>query len=475
MHLSRLARAASCSLAVVFLFALILTTGCQTHRHYRAYLLEPTSTIGNKYRPAVNNVIKIPKNTRVTLRVDDIKLGWVHDELDGANPLKRAYEGLGGKDLWLVVDGVSLDNTDPLGLREKRFSASSNIKADQESYSFLTLDSSEQIVFDQIIESSYFLQFRIYRVDYLTFKKKLYQTTHKSLARLTFDAFEMAAKQTANLVAEEIFDYLRQSASEPLFVEKVLLASGATIVFHGNLELQMAEAVEGATTFNIPYALYDMGASQKDEDFRRRPDGPSDYKTTVDKIQRLEIKLPQRTGRPLAQDDIASSFILFSIKPPSLQEQIQTIYQFDSASDSDSQIESLQSKMDARKAYAEDDFEKALNLDPENVMYLTDFVAAKAEAMEWDAITKQLGKRQGDYLSLTTLAYAIVAYEQTKHPREAEELTRELLNRVTRTVGTLSFQLESQELLQILNKYVNSMTTDRVKQQIQSILTILKK
>jgi len=257
-------------------------SGCATHNHGRAYLMRATS--GDKIAPSIDgseepfrdqfkteiyNAISIPPDTDFQVKIDELHLGFLHDNLSRMQAGKgdrRHHEGLGGKEVWVLVTAHSLDPNDPLGLNEKRFAKAFSVKVDQESFSFMPHDDLESIVFDGRSSQSYRLTFRVYEVDGFQLRKILAQTAGKGIVRELYDAASGVVASTTNVLFKEFVDSAKQRLEEPLTFERLMLTLGASIEFMATVDINRDGHMEKWPDRPVRYALWDKN---KDGDIAR--------------------------------------------------------------------------------------------------------------------------------------------------------------------------------------------------------------
>ena len=306
---------------------LCLCEGCQSHRHYRAYLFKETDANLNMYTIQPGNEIPLPKDTYLKVDIRDVKMGIVH--YAGSGPFRdkwHAWEGDGGQDLWLVVDVTNLDNEDPLALNTRRSVHISNVKVDRESFAFVLLDDEEATVLDEKLTSSVAVEFTLYVVNGYKFKRMLAKLSQdKSISGWFWDSTEFFVQQLNNLLTKEIVAALTDAQEhEPLLVERLLLSADGAIVFQGRVEFLVRDC---ETKQASNYALNDL--DKQTEDIGRAKDNEaSDTGTSKDSykdntwgklLQRASsrqgehVTFPSR-GSKLTNTQLAMSYITFAVK-----------------------------------------------------------------------------------------------------------------------------------------------------------------
>lgn len=442
-------------ISIIGLIIIACVSGCQTRRHSRAYLLIPDKQ-PDQYKVAPNNVVAVPRNARVRLVISDIKLNWIHEELDPRASFKERYLGLGGKDVWLITEAVSVDNTDPLGLKEQRMTVASSIKSDQESFSFLSLDASEAAVFDQIMKSSYHIKFTIYRVDYVNFKKRVYQASNKSIARLTFDAAEAAAKQTASLAAEEVFNFIGNKAKEPLFFERILLNSGAVVLFQGSFELQMADVTKGLDT---QYALYDFDTSQN-----QSPNALSNkdtYVKTFLDIHNAKVKLPAYGADSLKKIDLEHSYVRFKLERPTPEEQLETM---GVKGDSKELLKAFSKNLEEQG-----NLSGAITLDPENASAANKILADLFDLGDYKSIEATASKLDAKNLSAKSLLILTISLSSMNMNEEANNRLLLFQKAYSKDKSKLT-EDEKEWMKKLLNDYSNIITDQELMKALEKTI-----
>lgn len=264
------------------LIAGLLATSCASHNHGRAYLMRAKS--GDKIPPSIDgseepfrdqfktelyNAVSIPPDTDFQVRIDELHLGFLHNNLSKMQPGKNdrhRHEGLGGKEIWVLATAYSLDPNDPLGLNEKRFAKAFSVKVDQESFSFLPHDDLESIIFDGRSSQSYRLTIRVYEVDGFQLRKVFAQTTGKGIARELYDAASGVIASTTNVLFKEFVESAKQRLEEPLTFERLMLTLGASIEFMATVDINRDGHMEKWPDRPVRYALWDKN---KDGDFSR--------------------------------------------------------------------------------------------------------------------------------------------------------------------------------------------------------------
>ncbi len=275
------------SLLFISLFAALLT-GCKvTHRHNHAYLLytpailkdkhlETTATNGiPEYKVSLESAVEVPKNSYFDVDIDAIRLGFLHTRTaipqignQEAFPYLKIYEkkptdGLGGKQIWIIADSVSLNKLDPLGQREKHIVSATTVKLDQESFGFVPLDSNERLLLRELADTSYRVRIRVYLVRDFQLKQTLTKYTSKSIAKLTQEGISLLIDETKSLFLNGfgLVEALQDTLQEPLFAERILLEAGAQQQFESSFDVL---ALDHPTRTNALYALYDVSRSDVD-------------------------------------------------------------------------------------------------------------------------------------------------------------------------------------------------------------------
>lgn len=248
-----------CALAVVLVVS--LCSGCATHQHYRSYLMKAVSSepsTPDMFRTELSNAIQIPAEIDFQVRLEELHLGFLHRDMVAkreTEPRKYYYEGLGGKEIWVLVTAYSLNPSDPLGLDEKRFARASNVKLDQESFAFVPLSDVESVVFSGNSKESYHLTFTVYEVNGFKYKKLLAQAAGKGMVRGALDAAKGLLESTSNAFVSELVAKGEDAMKEPLAIERLLIGSGGTKEFVASVDLN--RDARAAQQWPMRYAFLD--------------------------------------------------------------------------------------------------------------------------------------------------------------------------------------------------------------------------
>lgn len=287
------------SLKLCLATCLILAfSGCGSSYHYRAYLLKEDGTNTDPKSPSasfnnqVGNDIPIEKGLRVTVSIPEVRVGFTHRKMETYSgwgwdskrgPYANEYtseDGLGGRDYWLLTEIVGLDHNDPLGLRQTTILKATYVKRDQQSYGFLPLEESEQIILDTICNTSYQVTVKLYSVHGLDAKKLLYAAGNTTIAGTAWAALKGTVIATGNFLAKELFDSIEgKFTKDPHTVERLLLQANAELEFSGTLQLVLHMKPQNNKR---EYLLYDIVKSHLDRD--------SDGKLDVDAKATLSAK-----------------------------------------------------------------------------------------------------------------------------------------------------------------------------------------
>lgn len=285
---TRIARATAAAVVICLGTGLLTSCGPYT-RHYRSYLYEQkqegTTKENNQKSDSFvvsgSNSIPVQKGHRATVRLKEIRIGFVHREMDtrsgiGYQPKIGFYwkqftpeEGLGGKELWLLGIAVPKDPTDPLGLKSQQLVYASSIKLDQESFTFLPIDETEKTLLDVIANTSYDIDFRIYSVHGVELKRRLLLAAKSNIGAWAWESFSMFWTGTIKF-GEELFAGLKEKAKEPLFFEQILLKAHAELEFKGTISLVAVN--DSNLEDGREFVLYDIVKSEYDRDLNGKLD-----------------------------------------------------------------------------------------------------------------------------------------------------------------------------------------------------------
>lgn len=263
---------------ILFLSLVLILGGCATNKYYNPKLVMGkdsttdvfVSNLGN------NNAIAVPENKKVKININEIRVGYLHR--NAARGLfwdkgpriaeTKYYDVLGGRDLWLIADIVPREKGSLLRQKGKRIYSFTSIKGNQESFSFFPLSSKEQLIFDEEFgpndTSSYEVKLKLYSVHGVDYKTLLLQAADSSIGKLLLDSAVGFVTATGNFLAKEVLDYFKkQTESDPLFIEEVLLKASADLEFSGSFILQTGES----SLTEQKYALYDVVKSELDSNY----------------------------------------------------------------------------------------------------------------------------------------------------------------------------------------------------------------
>lgn len=272
---------ATSTILFITCLSVVLSSCSGSPMHYRSYLYEPHPESPEKFIISPSNAITILEKNRLTVELDEVHLGFIHREMarhsswgydEGRGFFTSEYQqkdGLGGRELWMIADIVSVDPGDPLGLKRERSVYASSIKLDQESFAFVPLNNKEKVILDTIANKGYRIDFRVYSVHGVELKRLLLLSAKSSLGMLAWDALKAYASTTWSFLGEGIFAAIEDKAKEPLFFEQILLKASAEVEMQGAFDLVPLEGVpESKTT----YVLYDIVKSEIDRDLDGKVD-----------------------------------------------------------------------------------------------------------------------------------------------------------------------------------------------------------
>ncbi len=308
--------------STAFLLFLVLAaaflSGCVAPYHYRAYLLESADD-GKEYTPKLNNAISIKPNQRIQLTIPQVRVGFTHREMNkfsgwGWDKKRGPYafefdqfEGLGGRDYWILSEIVSLDHNDPLGLRQSQVFKASYVKQDQQSYGFLPLEKSEQIILDTISKTSSQVTIKIYSVHGMDAKRMLYELGSSNIASTAWNAGVGFLQATGNFLAKDILDAFKgKIKKDPQYIERLLLQANAELEFNGRFQLVLDDSAPDETR---EYLLYDIAKSHLDRDANQILD--DDARARVIKlIEDNKIALADAKGTPYSRETLPDDALL---------------------------------------------------------------------------------------------------------------------------------------------------------------------
>lgn len=269
---------------------LIGLSACSTPKFYRAQLLENKNPQDEQYTVLMANSAEMPKDKKFQVVLREVKAGFLHDELSQNLKGKKTVnertrqalitQQLGGKQLWLVADARTVSNADVFGLKETRIVSVTSVKLDQESFSYVPVDSSEAVILKGIAESSYYMELKLYEVEDYELKRAIYRIGSSSLGKVAIDAIKGVTAATGNYLLKEVIELGKQVEKEPLFWEQLLLASKAKLQLKGTFYLTVVEDHPGEkeTESARRLALYDYYKSELDFDYDQSIDPDAEYK-----------------------------------------------------------------------------------------------------------------------------------------------------------------------------------------------------
>lgn len=345
--------------ASIILLAL-LETGC-AHHHFRPCLMEAQED-GTFDAGDTNNTILVPKDTKVTVKLDAVKLPIVHHKpsylpagpkwlptvfwgwkhvlpgwwVYGKYRQFKRHEGIGGAELWLVVRG-NRQNNDALmgeGIVSDSFVFVSNIKRDMASLSFMPLDAKESIPFEREVQDGYELTFTVYEVDADRLKSTLFDATRSNLVEAATATVGIWVTTTKNVLLRGILQIGKNRFSDAVWLERQLITLGADVEFQATLRLladaampkEVLKGGKGYALYDLVRSKYDLdgnGWIDKDKEDDAETDGitevpgkPKEWINYDKRLRLLEgVTLPSRVD-PNAPDDKGQttlSFIKFTV------------------------------------------------------------------------------------------------------------------------------------------------------------------
>lgn len=209
--------------------------------------------------PYSNNQIVISSDSKFSLAIDRIRMGWIdadgdtdllesiqHSFSDGYDP--KIIHHFRGKQLWFLSTVTSLNPADPLESNTKRYFKSSSIKFQSGSFQLVPLDSAERVIFTHTSDASYRVRLQIYEVSNVQIKRELKKLSDiPGLVGIGEAALTTLFSSVGNLgLGSSLMQRLKAGhQDEPLGFERFLLAAGGKERFRGEVLL-----IRDTRTFN---------------------------------------------------------------------------------------------------------------------------------------------------------------------------------------------------------------------------------
>lgn len=268
------------ALALIFI-SLIL--GCASHKHYRAYLVSgERAGQSYEYTTVRSNQLSVTATPEQVISVDlkEIRVGFVHRDTrfvrwswnlsDFEVAEDRAHFGLGSREFWLVIKGRKLQPGDPLELNRKEFVRVTQVRLDQESFTFFPLSADEAPLLKEVADSDYRLEIALYEVDGVAWKRAIRQAADTDLVDTAWTALKGAWTTASNALVGSLLEIVDTKRKEPLFLEQLLLSADAELEMWGSFDLLVRR--RPPDVYPQQYALFDVVKSYIDKDLDRKPD-----------------------------------------------------------------------------------------------------------------------------------------------------------------------------------------------------------